>query len=232
MPYSDLAREYLLREGIAPDRIIKTGSPMYEVLNFYQEKICASAVLDRFGLQENAYFIASCHREENVDSPANLKNLVDSINTLVNTYSYPLIMSTHPRTRRRLESSGLKLEQGITISKPLGFFDYVHLQQHSALVLSDSGTINEESSILNFPALNIREAHERPEGMEEAAVIMSGLKPDRVLEAARIALLQKRGDERQFRLVADYAMPNVSQKVLRILLSYIDYVNLVVWKKS
>jgi UDP-N-acetylglucosamine 2-epimerase (non-hydrolysing) len=231
MPYSDIAREYLLREGLPADRIIKTGSPMYEVLSYYSKQIGESTVLSRLKLREQEYFVVSCHREENVDSDVNLKNFVDSLNALVQSYSYPVIMSAHPRTRKRLEASGMHLDPHITVAKPLGFFDYVKLQQHSALVLSDSGTINEESSILNFPALNIREAHERPEGMEEGAVIMSGLRPDRMLEAARIAIKQSRGEDRQFRLVTDYAMPNVSQKVLRIILSYIDYVNTVVWKK-
>lgn len=231
MPYSDIAREYLLREGLPPDRVIKTGSPMYEVLNHYRPRIEASVVLHELGLKEGGYFVVSCHREENVDSEANLSDFVGSLNALAERYEMPIIMSTHPRTRKRLDVSGLKLDPMVRLLKPLGFFDYVCLQLHSALVLSDSGTINEESSILNFPALNIREAHERPEGMEEAAVIMTGLKPDRVLEAAAVAMAQSRGPIRQFRLVEDYSMPNVSEKVLRIILSYIDYVNAVVWKK-
>lgn len=231
MPYSDIAREYLLREGLPPDRVIKTGSPMYEVLNYYRPGIDASKVLQELGLEDGGYFVVSCHREENVDSEDNLADFVRTMNALAERYGMPIIMSTHPRTRKRLDASGLVLNPLVRLLKPLGFFDYVRLQRQSALVLSDSGTINEESSILNFPALNIREAHERPEGMEEAAVIMTGLRPDRVLEAAAVAMAQPRGEERRFRLVADYSMPNVSEKVLRIILSYIDYVNTVVWKK-
>ncbi len=231
MPYSSIAREYLLREGLSPDQIIKTGSPMYEVLQYYLPKIQASDVITRLGLQREAYFVVSCHREENVDSDKNLEGLVDSLNAIAETYNQPIIMSTHPRTRKRFEQKGIALNPLVQTLKPLGFSDYVKLQMDSRLVISDSGTINEESSILNFPAINIREAHERPEGMEEAAVMMTGLSPDSVLEAAVIAMRQTRGDSRQFRLVEDYSMPNVSEKVLRILLSYIPYINRNVWQK-
>lgn len=232
MPYSSIAREYLLREGLPPDRVIKTGSPMYEVLHYYLPRIEASDVLARLELRKEAFFVVSCHREENVDSDANLMGLVETLNSIAATYGQPIIMSTHPRTRKRFEAKGVKLDPLVRTLKPLGFSDYVKLQMESRLVISDSGTINEESSVLNFPAVNIREAHERPEGMEEGAVIMTGLKADAVLEAAAIAMKQPRGQERQFRLVADYSMPNVSDKVLRIILSYIDYVNRNVWKKA
>ncbi len=232
MPYSTIARDYLLREGIPADRVIKTGSPMFEVLNHYKERIAASQILKTLGLKTGSYFVVSCHREENVDSDTNLDNLVLSLNAIAQTFGLPIIMSTHPRTRKRFEAKKVKLNSLIQTLKPMGFSDYVKLQLESKLVLSDSGTINEESSILNFPALNIREAHERPEGMEEGSVIMSGLEPNRVLEAANIAMAQTRLDERQFRLVADYSMPNVSEKVLRIILSYIPYINQNVWKKG
>ncbi len=232
MPYSSIAREYLLREGLPPDRVIKTGSPMYEVLHHYLSRIEASDVLERLGLEKESFFVVSCHREENVDSDANLMGLVETLNSIAATYRQPIIMSTHPRTRKRFEAKGVKLDPLVRTLKPLGFSDYVKLQMESRLVVSDSGTINEESSILNFPAVNIREAHERPEGMEEGAVIMTGLKADAVLEAAAIAMTQARGADRRFRLVSDYSMPNVSDKVLRIILSYIDYVNRNVWKKA
>ena len=232
MPYSSIAREYLLREGLPPDRVIKTGSPMYEVLHHYLPRIEASDVLERLGLEKESFFVVSCHREENVDSDANLMGLVETLNSIAATYRQPIIMSTHPRTRKRFEAKGVKLDPLVRTLKPLGFSDYVKLQLESRLVVSDSGTINEESSILNFPAINIREAHERPEGMEEGAVIMTGLKADAVLEAAAIAMTQARGADRRFRLVSDYSMPNVSDKVLRIILSYIDYVNRNVWKKA
>lgn len=231
MPYSSIAREYLLREGLPPDRVIKTGSPMFEVLTHYLPRIEASDVLERLELKKESFFVVSCHREENVDSDTNLMGLVDTLNAIAATYKQPVIMSTHPRTRKRFEARGVSLDPLVRTLKPLGFSDYVKLQMDSRLVISDSGTINEESSILNFPAVNIREAHERPEGMEETAVIMTGLKPDTVLEATAIAMKQSRGDLRDFRLVADYSMPNVSDKVLRIILSYIDYVNRNVWKK-
>lgn len=231
MPYSSIAREYLLREGLPPDRIIKTGSPMYEVLNYYLPKIKSSTVIKDLGLIPGKYFVVSCHREENVDSDRNLSNLVESLNRLSVEYGEPIIMSTHPRTRKRFEAKGVKLDPLVQTLKPLGFSDYNRLQLEARLAISDSGTITEESSILNFPAINIREAHERPEGMEEASVMMCGLEPDRLLEATRLAQKQKRGTERTFREVADYCMPNVSEKVLRIILSYIDYVKRVVWSE-
>jgi len=231
MPYSDIAREYLLREGLPPDRVIKTGSPMFEVLSSYRETIDASDVLIRHGLQEREYFVVSCHREENVDNPKNLADLANTLNQLAETYGQRVIVSTHPRTRKRLEGQGIALDAKIELLKPLGFFDYIKLQLNARAVLSDSGTITEESSILNFPALNIREAHERPEGMEEGAVMMVGLAWERVRQGLSILETQMRGDTRTLRLVADYQMPNVSEKVLRVLLSYTDYVNRVVWQK-
>jgi UDP-N-acetyl-L-fucosamine synthase len=231
MPYSSIAREYLLREGIPPDRIIKTGSPMFEVLTHYSIKIRSSDVLGRLGIEPRHYFVVSCHREENVDSDRNLDNLATTLNGLAKEFDLPIIMSTHPRTRKRLDARRIVLDQRVRTLKPLGFCDYNRLQLDARLVLSDSGTISEESSILNFPALNIREAHERPEGMEEGSVMMVGLEFDRVMEAGRLAMRQQRGEDRQFREVSDYRMPNVSEKVVRIILSYIDYVNRNVWRK-
>jgi len=231
MPYSSIAREYLLREGIPADRIIKTGSPMFEVLHYYMPKIIASKALEKHGVQEGSYFLVSCHREENVDFEKQIKKFGESLNRIAEVYKLPIIVSTHPRTRKRLEQYNIKLNDLVQTQKPMAFSEYVHLQMHAKLVLSDSGTITEESSILNFPALNIREAHERPEGMEEASVIMTGLDPDRIMEAAAIAMSQPRGKDRIFREVSDYTMPNVSDKVVRIILSYIDYVNRNVWKK-
>lgn len=231
MPYSSIAREYLLREGLPPDRVVKTGSPMYEVLHHYLPKIQASQVLTDLGIEPGKFFVVSCHREENVDSDRNLENLVLSLNGLAERNGQPIIMSTHPRTRKRFEAKAVRLHPLVRTLKPLGFSDYNRLQIESRLVLSDSGTITEESSILNFPALNIREAHERPEGMEEASVIMCGLEPNRLLEAAELAQRQPRGEARAYRLVADYAVPNVSDKVVRVILSYIDYINRNVWKK-
>lgn len=230
MPYSDIAREYLLREGLPPDRVIKTGSPMFEVLSSYRERIDASDVLTRLGLKEQDYFVVSCHREENVDNPRNLADFANTLNLLAGTFGRRVIVSTHPRTRKRLDGLGIALDARIELLKPLGFFDYIQLQVNSRAVLSDSGTITEESSILNFPALNIREAHERPEGMEEGAVMMVGLAWERVLQGLTVLETQLRGEERNLRPVADYQMPNVSEKVLRILLSYTDYVNDVVWR--
>lgn len=231
MPYSDIAREYLLREGLPPDRVIKTGSPMFEVLSCYRERIGASDVLARLGLGQHEYFVVSCHREENVDNPRNLSDFANTLNLLAAAFGQRVIVSTHPRTRKRLDGLGVALDAKIELLKPLGFFDYVKLQVDARAVLSDSGTITEESSILNFPALNIREAHERPEGMEEGAVMMVGLVWERVRQGLSILETQLRGVDRNLRLVADYQMPNVSDKVLRILLSYTDYVNRVVWRK-
>ncbi len=231
LTYSDIAREYLLREGLPPDRIIKTGSPMFEVLNHYLPKIEASAILSTLGLNRYDYFVVSAHREENVDSETNFRKLVAILNSLAETYGKRVIVSTHPRTRKRVENLGVTFHDRVELMKPLGLTDYVHLQMHAVAVLSDSGTINEESSILNFPALNLREAHERPEGMEETSVMMTGLELDRVHQGLSILVDQKRGNERTLRQVGDYSMPNVSDKVLRIILSYTDYVNRVVWRK-
>jgi len=231
MTYSELAREYLLREGIAPERAIKTGSPMYEVLSHYQEKIRRSKVLKALCLSPNGYFVVSAHREENVDSPAQFKKLVDLLKSLAEVFGLRVICSTHPRTRARIESEKVKLPTLVEIHKPFGLFDYVHLETQARAGLSDSGTITEESSILNFPAVNIREAHERPEGMEEGAVMMTGLDKERVLQALSILEAQPRGDHRGLRMVRDYDVPNVSEKVVRIILSYTDYVNRLVWHK-
>lgn len=229
--YSDIAREYLLREGLPPDRVIKTGSPMFEVLQHYRPGIEGSDVLGRLGLEPERYFVVSAHREENIDSPEQFAKLVRVLNGIAETYRQRIIVSTHPRTRKRVEESGVQLDERVELMKPLGFCDYVRLQRESRATLSDSGTITEESSILNFPALNIRNAHERPEGMEEAAVMMTGLELDRVLQGLQILETQPRGDNRLLRLVADYSMPNVSDKVVRIVLSYTDYVNRVVWQR-
>jgi len=232
LTYSDIAREYLLREGLPPDRVIKTGSPMFEVLNYYAPKIDASDVLTRLRLHPRDYFVVSAHREENIESDRNFSNLVKILNGLAEKYGKRVIVSTHPRTRNRVDKLGVTFHERVELLKPLGFCDYVHLQKNALAVLSDSGTINEESSILNFPALNIREAHERPEGMEEAAVMMTGLEVERVFQGLAILTDQKRGADRTIRPVADYSMPNVSDKVLRIILSYTDYVNRNVWKKQ
>lgn len=231
LTYSDIAREYLLREGLPPDRVIKTGSPMFEVLNHYLPKIEESAILTTLGLSRDDYFVISAHREENVDSEVNFRKLVAILNSLAETYGKRVIVSTHPRTRKRVESLGVTFHERVELLKPLGLTDFVHLQMHARAVLSDSGTINEESSILNFPALNLREAHERPEAMEEASVMMTGLELDRVHQGLAILGDQKRGEDRLLRQVADYSMPNVSDKVVRIILSYTDYVNRNVWKK-
>lgn len=232
LTYSDIAREYLLREGLPPDRVIKTGSPMFEVLNHYLPKIEASAILTALGLADQDYFVVSAHREENVDSEVNFRKLVTILNSLAGTYGKRVIVSTHPRTRKRVENLGVSFHDKVELLKPLGLTDYVHLQMHARAVLSDSGTINEESSILNFPALNLREAHERPEAMEEASVMMTGLELDRVHQGLAILSSQKRGSERTLRRVGDYSTPNVSEKVARIILSYTDYVNRVVWRKQ
>ncbi|MEG0858016.1 MAG: UDP-N-acetylglucosamine 2-epimerase (non-hydrolyzing) [Pseudomonas sp.] len=231
LTYSTIARDYLLREGLPADRVIKTGSPMFEVLNHYREGIDQSDVITRLGLEPGKFFVVSAHREENIDSDTNFLKLVDVLNTVAEQFNLPIIVSTHPRTQKRVDAMGVTFHANVRLLKPLGFKDYNKLQIEAKAVLSDSGTINEEASILNFPALNIREAHERPEGMEEAAAMMVGLEVDRVLQALSILESQARGDERSLRLVADYSMPNVSDKVVRIVHSYTDYVNRVVWKR-
>jgi len=231
LTYSAIARDYLLAEGLPPDRVIKTGSPMFEVLNHYREGIEASGVLDRLGLSEHQFFVASAHREENIDSDKNFLKLVDVLNTVAEQYDLPVVVSTHPRTQKRIDTMGVKFHANVQLLKPLGFKDYNKLQLCARAVLSDSGTINEESSILNFPALNLREAHERPEGMEEAATMMVGLEVERVSQGLAILESQRRGDERNLRLVADYSMPNVADKVVRIVHSYRDYVMRTVWKQ-
>lgn len=231
LTYSDIAREYLLKEGLPADRIIKTGSPMYEVLNQFLPKIKVSTVLEDLKLEKGKYFVVSSHREENISNPKNFEGLITSLNQIAEKYDYPVIVSTHPRTRNMLDSKNLETHKNIQFLKPLGFTDYNALQYHSFAVLSDSGTISEESSTLNFRALNIREAHERPEAMEEASVMMVGMNPERVMQALVALEVQKRNPERNFRPVADYSMPNVSEKVVRIILSYVDYVNRVVWSK-
>lgn len=230
LTYSTIARDYLLREGLPPDFVIKTGSPMFEVLTHYRDRIDASDALDRFQVAEGGYFVVSAHREENIDAPRNFNRLVAILNAVAEDYDLPVIVSTHPRTMKRVEASGAVFHENVRLMKPLGFHDYVRLQLSARAVLSDSGTINEESSILNFPALNLREAHERPEGMEEAAVMMTGLDVDRVRQGLAILESQARGDDRTLRLVADYSMPNVSDKVVRIIHSYTDYVRRVVWR--
>ncbi|WP_373519759.1 non-hydrolyzing UDP-N-acetylglucosamine 2-epimerase [Pricia sp.] len=232
LTYSDIAREYLLREGLPADRVIKTGSPMYEVLQQFLPKIEKSGVLEELGLEKEKYFVVSSHREENISNPKNFEGLITSLNQIAEKYDYPIIVSTHPRTRNMLDSKSLKTHKNIQFLKPLGFTDYNALQYHSFAVLSDSGTISEESSILNFRALNIRDAHERPEAMEEASVMMVGMNPERIMQALAALDVQKRNPERNFRPVADYSMPNVSEKVVRIILSYVDYVNRVVWSKG
>lgn len=229
MPYSDIAREYLLREGIPPDRIIKTGSPMNEVLQHSMPKILASTILTELHLQPFSYFLVSAHREENVDDEPHLVHLIEVLNTLARKYELPVLVSTHPRTRKRFESQGAVFNPLVKLMKPWGFLDFVHLEMNAKAVLSDSGTITEESSILNFPALNIRDAHERPEGMEQASVMLTGLNPERVFQALNILEPQPRGDNRLLLPVADYSVPNVSDKVVRIIMSYTDYVKRTVW---
>ena len=235
LTYSTIARDYLLREGLPPDLVIKTGSPMFEVLTYYRPRIEASDVLVRQGLEAGGYFVVSAHREENIESAQSFGKLVAVINAVTEDHNLPVIVSTHPRTQKRIDATGARFHPQVRLLKPLGFHDYVKLQLSAKAVLSDSGTINEESSILNFPALNLREAHERPEGMEEAAVMMVGLEVDRARQGLTILATQSRGNERidphGIRQVADYSMPNVSDKVLRIIHSYTDYVNRVVWKK-
>jgi UDP-N-acetylglucosamine 2-epimerase len=231
LTYSNIAREYLLREGFQPDRIIKTGSPMLEVLNHYLSAIESSEVLTKLNLKEREFFVVSAHREENINSDKNFRGLMESLNLIAEKYKYPIIVSTHPRTRKMIDSKNVEVRPEIQFLKPLGFTDYNALQMRSYAVLSDSGTISEESSILNFPALNIREAHERPEAMEEAAVMMAGLNPERIMQGLIQLQTQKRGNERNFRRVSDYSMPNVSEKVVRIIISYVDYVKRVVWSE-
>lgn len=231
LTYSTIARDYLLREGLPPDQVIKTGSPMYEVLHHYLPQIEASTALKRLGLQAGKYFVFSAHREENIEPDASFSRLVSVINMVAKDHGLPVVVSTHPRTQKRVDTTGVQFHSLVQLIKPLGFHDYVNLQMHARAVLSDSGTISEESSILNFPALNLREAHERPEGMEEGAVMMVGLDVNRVRQGLSILDSQSRGPDRSLRLVADYGMPNVSDKVMRIIHSYTDYVNRVVWKK-
>lgn len=231
LPYSSIAREYLLAEGFPADRIVKTGSPMFEVLQHYRPGIEASDVHRRLGIEKGGYFLVSSHREENVDSQVQLSKLTESLNAIARQFQLPVLVSTHPRTRKRITDFGLEFDSRIELLKPFGFLDYNALQMHARVVLSDSGTISEESSILNFPALNIREAHERPEAMEEGTVMMTGLGKERILQALTIVEGQPRGSERLFRLVSDYSMPNVSEKVLRIIVSYTDYVKRVVWRE-
>lgn len=231
LTYSTIARDYLLAEGIPADRVIKTGSPMFEVLNHYMPQIDSSDVLERLGLQQGKFFVVSAHREENVDSPKQLAKLAETLNTVAAHYNLPVIVSTHPRTRNRIEAQGIQFHPNIQLLKPLGFHDYNHLQKNAKAVLSDSGTINEESSIMNFPALNLREAHERPEGMEEASVMMVGLAVERVMQGLAVLETQHSGDLRDLRLVSDYSMPNVADKVVRIIHSYRDYVMRTVWKQ-
>ena len=231
LTYSTIARDYLLREGLPPDQVIKTGSPMYEVLHYYLPNIEASDVLSRLGLEPGQFFVVSVHREENIDSERQFSKLIGVLNALAEDHDLPVIVSTHPRTQKRVDALDVSFHSQVRLLKPLGFLDYVYLQMHAKAVLSDSGTITEESSILNFPALNIREAHERPEGMEEAAVMMVGLEIDRIRQALVLIEHQPRGSDRGLRLVADYDAPNISEKVVRIIHSYTDYVNRVVWNK-
>ena len=231
LTYSDIAREYLLREGLSADRVIKTGSPMFEVLNHYLPKIEASNVLEKLQLAEGEFFVVSSHREENINSDKNFRGLIESLNAIAEEYKMPIIVSTHPRTRNMIEKMKLEVNEKVQFLKPLGFHDYNALQMRSFAVLSDSGTISEESSILNFRALNIRQAHERPEAMEEASVMMVGLSPERIMQGLTELQTQKIGIERNFRPVSDYSMPNVSEKITRIIISYTDYINRVIWSK-
>ncbi|QXH52904.1 UDP-N-acetylglucosamine 2-epimerase (non-hydrolyzing) [Pseudomonas fakonensis] len=231
LTYSTIARDYLLREGLAPDMVVKTGSPMFEVLNHYRPAIEASDVLQRLGLEKGQFFVVSAHREENIEADRNFLKLVEVLNTVAEVHGLPIIVSTHPRTQKRVDALGVQFHANVRLLKPLGFTDYNKLQLESRAVLSDSGTISEESSILNFPALNLREAHERPEGMEEAAVMMTGLEVERVLQGLALLQSQPRGEARGLRLVEDYSMPNVSDKVVRIIHSYRDYVMRTVWRR-
>jgi UDP-N-acetylglucosamine 2-epimerase len=231
LTYSTIARDYLLREGLPPDQVIKTGSPMFEVLHHYLPQIQASNAVARLGLTARHYFVVSAHREENIESEQSFSKLVAVLNSVAEDHSLPVVVSTHPRTQKRIDVTGAQFHPLVRLMKPLGFHDYVNLQMNAKTVLSDSGTITEESSILNFPALNIREAHERPEGMEEASVMMVGLEVERVRQGLAIVTQQARGMQRDLRLVADYSMPNVSDKVVRIVHSYTDYIKRVVWKQ-
>lgn len=231
LTYSTIAREYLLREGLPPDLVIKTGSPMYEVLNYYKSNISSSDIIPRLGVEEQEYFLISCHREENINSPTHFEKLIDILNSLAIDYGKPVIVTTHPRTQKKINDTTVNLNPLVRLLKPIGFYDYIKLQLSAIAVLSDSGTINEESSILNFPALNLREAHERPEGMEEGAVMMVGLSINRIKQALSILTRQGRGETGLLKLVEDYNIPNVSEKVIRIIYSYTDYINRVVWKK-
>jgi UDP-N-acetylglucosamine 2-epimerase (non-hydrolysing) len=232
LTYSDIAREYLLREGLSADRVIKTGSPMFEVLHHYLPQIEASTVLEKLNLEEGKFFVVSSHREENINNEKNFTNLMATLNQVAEKYKFPIIVSTHPRTRNMIEKMKIEMRPEIQFLKPLGFHDYNALQKRAYAVLSDSGTISEESSILNFRALNIRQAHERPEAMEEASVMMVGLSPDRIMQGLTQVLQQKVGTERNFRPVADYSMPNVSEKMVRIIISYTDYIKRTVWSKE
>jgi UDP-N-acetylglucosamine 2-epimerase (non-hydrolysing) len=231
LPYSTIAREYLLREGLSPDFIVKTGSPMYEVLEHYEDKIISSEVLDNLALKTENYFLVSVHREENVDSDFNINEYVKVLSALAEKYSYPIIVSTHPRTRKKIDSLDLSFHPLVRFLKPLGFTDYIKLQMNAKVILSDSGTITEESSILNFPAINIRDAQERPEGFEEGAVMFTGMSVERILQAVDILESQGRGKDRTIHIVADYVAPSVSEKVVRTILSYTNYVNSVIWRK-
>jgi UDP-N-acetyl-L-fucosamine synthase len=230
LTYSDIAREYLLREGLSPDRVIKTGSPMYEVLHHYMPKVERSKVLDTLHLSKNNYFVVSAHREENISSDRVFNNLVVTLNAIALQFGKPIIVSTHPRTRKMIEEKGIKFNALVRLEKPMGLSDYIYLQKNATAVLSDSGTISEESSILNFPALNIREAHERPEAMEEASVMMVGMNTERILQGL-VELKNQNLEIRNFQPVSDYSMPNVSDKMVRIIISYVDYINRVIWQK-
>jgi UDP-N-acetylglucosamine 2-epimerase (non-hydrolysing) len=232
MPYSSIARDYLLREGIRPDMIVKTGSPMDEVLRFYQDKIAESDVIERLSLVSEEFFLVSVHREENVDSNSNIHNFVKVLDSIAEKFGYPIIVSTHPRTRKKIEALDLKFHPLVKLMKPLGFCEYIKLQTSAKVVLSDSGTITEESSILNFPAINMRDAQERPEGFEEGAVMFTGMSVDRILQAIEVLEHQDRGSVRSINVVSDYVAPNVSEKVVRTILSYTDFVNKVTWRKE
>jgi UDP-N-acetylglucosamine 2-epimerase len=232
LTYSDIAREYLLREGLPADRIIKTGSPIFEVLTHYMPSIEGSDVLTKLNLEKHKYFVVSSHREENISSEKNFNGLMESLNLIAEKYKYPIIVSTHPRTRNMIDAKKIQMQPEIQFLKPMGFNDYNALQMNSYAVLSDSGTISEESSTLNFPALNLRDAHERPEAMEETSVMMVGMNKERIMQALIQLQYQKRGLERNFRKVADYSIPNVSEKVVRIIISYVDYIKRVVWSEE